>query len=92
MSDFLPGRPKQCKTCIFRYDGLRLPAERIREITDYLIKGQQHICHTSSEYACRGGRDIQLKVFCALGIIEEPTDEALNQANNKYLTGGKNYD
>ena len=29
---------------------------------------------------CRGGRTIQLRWFCLIGIIEEPTDEAFNQA------------
>ena len=32
---------------------------------------------------CRGSRDIQLKVMCALGIIEEPTDAAWDKAWSK---------
>lgn len=55
------------------------------EITEYLCKGKQHVCHTNPEYACRGGRDIQLQVFATLGFVDEPTDEALQAANQEFL-------
>ncbi|UJB72993.1 hypothetical protein HRE53_30140 (plasmid) [Acaryochloris sp. 'Moss Beach'] len=50
-----------------------------------MCKGKQHICHTNSDRACRGGRDIQLQVFTTLGFIDEPTDEALKVANQEFL-------
>lgn len=29
---------------------------------------------------CRGARNVQLEVFCALGVIEAPTDAAWEKA------------
>lgn len=55
------------------------------EITEYLCKGKQHICHTNPERAYRGGRDIQLQVFAVLGMIDQPIDEALWVANQEFL-------
>lgn len=80
--------PEKCKTCIFRVPqdgGTILSSERIAEIHKYLIEGTQHICHFNPKRACRGGRDLQLKVFFAIGAIPEMTDEALAIANREYL-------
>lgn len=86
----MPSKPvmnKQCKSCIFRHDGnqVRLSSERMAEISSYLVKGTQHICHTpqagsKDNLICRGGRDFQLQVFHRLGVIAEPTDESLSEA------------
>ncbi|ABW31925.1 hypothetical protein [Acaryochloris marina] len=87
-SHFLEPNPAQCKSCIFRSPedgGLVLGDDRTTEITEYLCSGKQHICHTNPELACRGGRDIQLRVFAALGMIDQPTDEALWLANQEFL-------
>ena len=87
-SPFLEPNPNQCRTCIFRSPqdgGLVLGNDRMAEITEYLCKGKQHICHTNSYKACRGGRNIQLQVFTTLGFINEPTDEALQATNQKFL-------
>ena len=50
--------------------------ERQAEIKAYLIKGTNHICHTTNRI-CRGARNFQLQIFYRLGLIEEETDEAL---------------
>ncbi|NJR56052.1 MAG: hypothetical protein HC768_16665 [Acaryochloris sp. CRU_2_0] len=92
---FLEPNPSQCKTCIFRapHDGgLELPPERLAEITEYLCWGNQHICHTNPDRVCRGGRDLQLQVFAALGMIDEATDEALEAANQAYLASKEESD
>jgi len=74
----------QCATCPFREDGkgLDLGAAKMSEITAYLIKGQNHFCHSDSRNRtiCRGGRNYQLSVWHRLGLISEPTDEAVRQA------------
>ncbi|MGR3278504.1 hypothetical protein ACSYAD_25755 [Acaryochloris marina NIES-2412] len=57
----------------------------MKEITQYLCQGTQHICHSKPDRACRGGRDLQLQVFAALGVIDKPTDEALHGANQDFL-------
>jgi hypothetical protein len=84
----MAGNPVQCKSCIFKSPvegGTELPPERMSEIYAYLLEGKQHTCHSDSRYACRGGRDIQLRLLCGKGAIESPTDEALQRANNEYL-------
>jgi hypothetical protein len=87
VSKFQEGNPQQCKSCIFRHDGLHLTPSRMQEIVEYLAKGTQHECHSDRQYACRGGRDIQLRVFCAMGAIAEPSDAALREANQQFLEG-----
>ncbi len=84
-SHFLEAPDHQCATCIFREDGLELAPGRLEEIQLYLLQGQQHICHTHDDQACRGGRDLQLQIFSRLGLIAAPTDEALRIANTEYL-------
>lgn len=91
-SQFLEPNLARCKTCIFRSPqegGTVLHPARMEEITEYLCQGNQHICHTNPDRACRGGRDLQLQVFAALGLIDEPTDEALRLANQAFLQGQK---
>lgn len=88
----LPVMPEKCKSCIFRTDGNEAPINphRLDEIRAYLMRGTVHICHTpqlagsEQEYACRGGRDFQLELFAAIGIIPEPTDEALAATMEEY--------
>jgi len=46
------------------------------EIKAYLIKGTNHICHTTNKI-CRGARNFQLQIFYRLGFIKEETDESL---------------
>lgn len=95
-SHFLEPNSEKCQTCIFRSadeGGTVLHPKRMAQITQYLCQGTQHICHTNPDdlrsafghRACRGGRDLQLQVFAALGVIDAATDEALEVANQAYL-------
>lgn len=86
----VPVMPEQCKSCIFRHDGneVELRPERLAEIQAYLLQGTPHLCHTPQmnggpDRACRGGRDFQLQCWARMGIIAEPTDEALAEAMRK---------
>jgi hypothetical protein len=88
-SQFMQPMPQQCKTCIFRASpdsALALSPERLAEITQYLLEGTQHCCHTDASRVCRGGRDLQLQVFYAMGLIAEPTDAALEISNDRFLS------
>lgn len=79
-----PCQPVQCKTCILRDNGAHWPVgpEKMAEIYAYTIRGKTHLCHSRPsrgprKLACRGLRDWQLMIWHRLGIIDEPTDEAL---------------
>jgi hypothetical protein len=80
-----PVRAHQCASCIFRYDGnqVELRPDRLADIQGYLIRGRTHLCHEPDAkgrrdaLACRGGRDFQLQIWHRLGLLPEPTDEAL---------------
>lgn len=73
---------KPCHTCPFGgKKPIDLPPDRLTYYYDQLLNGgSQHLCHSAEKTICRGGRTIQLRWFYSLGIIEEPTDEAFNQA------------
>jgi hypothetical protein len=83
-SNFLPGNPNQCDTCIFKHGGYELEPEEIGKIYQYLCQGTQHVCHTNRNYACRGGRDIQLRLLTLLGELSEPTDKELKLAIQRF--------
>jgi hypothetical protein len=86
-SNFLEAQKTHCKSCIFKNADFLSPKRQV-EIIKYLLTGQQHICHQthgSNELACRGGRDLQLRHLAALGWITEPTDDALEMANEEWL-------
>lgn len=71
-------KKKQCKTCPFKEDS------PLHELTPRLITqvtgNSNHLCHhpqLSGEIPtqiCRGARDLQLKIFHQLGVLDEPTD------------------
>lgn len=78
-----------CPTCPFR-PGSQY-AYLAAALTDSALSDASRICHsTGSNNAinrhtgkrprlCRGARDIQLKVFAAIGFIKEATDKAWNE-------------
>lgn len=79
--------PKPCETCPF--GGAHrspLTAESQAYYTEQLVTFQsQHLCHTAdNQKICRGGRDIQLKLLCAMEAIDEPTDAAFEKAQRRY--------
>lgn len=76
----------KCKTCIFGKTPLKLPIERLNEIHQYLATGKSsHICHTSN-LTCYGALEFQANILHRLGIITEPTAEALLEAANLVLS------
>lgn len=76
---------KKCGSCMFGPKPIDLLPGRLQEILDMLASGGNQICHgTNNATICRGGRDLQLKMFFAKGIIEAPTDEALAKAMQAY--------
>ncbi|MDQ2096779.1 MAG: hypothetical protein QQW96_03930 [Tychonema bourrellyi B0820] len=76
-----------CKTCPF--DGetpLMLSEPRLIEVYENLLGNGQHFCHSvNNSKICRGGRNFQLKWLCTVGMLDEPTDEAFNQAMKETL-------
>ena len=80
---------KMCDTCVFREGQKIVPPQRVGEIQEYLIQGTNHVCHTTDKI-CRGARDYQLTIFHRMGIILEPTDEALYIENDKVMNN-ENY-
>ena len=85
-----PVQPRQCHTCIFRPNSQMLRSQRLGEIQAYLMQGNTHLCHSPdlaepgstgiNTHACRGGRDWQIQIWHRLGLIDEPTDAALDLA------------
>jgi len=89
----IPLRATMCGTCPFR------PGSPYAYLADGLAESalnhSSRICHSTGQdnainrrtglpaHLCRGARDVQLQAFCALGVIEAPTDEAWNQARVK---------
>lgn len=72
----------QCKSCPFRYDGLKLSPAYLSNICQYLLEGENHLCHSvrHEKRVCWGARQWQLEVFYRLGRIDAPTNEALAEA------------
>ncbi|MEG4574244.1 hypothetical protein QUA56_16365 [Microcoleus sp. N3A4] len=73
---------KPCYTSPFGgKNPIPLAPDRLTYYYDQLLNGgSQHLCHSAEKTICRGGRNIQLRWFYAIGMIKEPTDEAFNQA------------
>jgi hypothetical protein len=86
----LPVMKKQCPTCPFREDGNGYTQVRgllVSRAIDIDTAGSPE-CHSTGEsdvthkkihkapHVCRGARDLQLKLFAAIGFIEEATDAA----------------
>lgn len=78
----MPVQAKPCRTCPFAGSNpIPLPPERYTQLINNLNGNGQHFCHSAdNRKICRGGRDIQLRLLCSYGLLDEPTDEAFNQA------------
>lgn len=81
-------RIQKCSTCPFRHDS---PLAHLQgDLTAQVLTEGNHMCHAEQlqdkepTYVCRGARDIQLRVFCNLGAIKAPTDEAWAEALKAY--------
>ena len=82
-----PVQQKPCLTCPFAgKQPLELSVESMEEYIANLLGNGQHICHSSNDtMICRGGRSIQLRWLCAIGMLDKPTDDAFNKAVNQAL-------
>ena len=76
-----PVQQSPCKSCPFAgKEPLQVSSENMVGYLDNLFGKGQHICHSTNKHICRGGRDIQLQWLCAMGMLDEPTDEAFDRA------------
>ena len=73
-------RINQCSYCPFKQGSSYHNPGIISRICEYLLKGENHICHTTSKHICRGGRNYQLEIWARRGIIAKATDAALFEA------------
>ena len=82
-----PVQQKPCLTCPFEgKKPVQLSSERYQYFIDNLAGKGQHFCHSADNKAiCRGGRNIQLRILCALKLLDEPTDECFDEALNQAL-------
>lgn len=82
-----PVQKKPCKTCPFAGETpLILPQSDLVNYYENLLGNGQHFCHSvNNSKICRGGRNFQLKWLCSVGMLDEPTDEAFNQAMKETL-------
>jgi hypothetical protein len=69
---------KHCATCPFVNTDM-LPAKQMTEIYAYLRSGANHLCNSdrTNNTVCLGGRKFQLESWYQMGVINEPTNEAL---------------
>ncbi|MCT7965115.1 hypothetical protein NG799_02050 [Laspinema sp. D1] len=84
----VPVQDKPCRTCPFAgQNPIPLEPERYAQYLMPLVKGSsQHLCHSANDKkVCRGGRDIQLRMFYCKGVITAPTDEAFNETITQQL-------
>ncbi len=83
-----PVQDKPCKTCPFAgTNPLTLPLNDLVDYYQNLLGNGQHFCHSANNTKiCRGGRNIQLRWLCSMGMLEEPTDEAFDKAINEALS------
>jgi hypothetical protein len=81
----MPTQRSMCATCPWR-DGSPY-AYLAAELQESALTQASRICHSTGSNAinartgkppalCRGARDVQLKMFVALGFLDEPTDAA----------------
>lgn len=70
---------KPCKTCLFGgEEPVRLTPEYSVEVYGNVSTGMTSLtCHgANNTKLCRGARNLQIKTFYAMGLLEEPTNEA----------------
>jgi len=86
MRDY-PVQKQPCKTCPFEgFLPSQISAKNMRRYVENLMGQGQHICHSSNNTrVCRGGRNLQLKWLCDIGMLDEPTDEAFDKEVNKAM-------
>lgn len=79
--------PKMCASCPWRSDANRLEVSPTfwLALTQQVLTEANQRCHApalsgkAETRICRGARDLQLRVFHALGVLTEPTDDCWKQ-------------
>jgi hypothetical protein len=80
-----PVQKSPCSSCPFagKYP-VQLSLVSMAKYIENLCGKGQHFCHsTNNKTICRGGRDIQLRWLCSIGMLQEATDEAFDCAINE---------
>jgi len=79
-------QPQPCHTCPFEgKEPVQLDPVRYNYFIKKLAGESQHLCHSvDNKMICRGGRNIQLRILYAMGLIDKPTDECFDEAIQKY--------
>ena len=97
-------RKVKCSTCPFGNTplGVELGSEAhlslVSQLTEWAINNSNRICHheqlrgKSSEFICRGARDIQLSFYHASGVLAQPTDSCWEQTLNLSKYRGRNHE
>ena len=76
-----PVQQSPCYSCPFAgKKPLEISNKNMVSYIDNLFGTGQHICHSTQQHICRGGRDLQLRWLCTIGMLDEPTDEAFDRA------------
>lgn len=82
-----PVRNERCATCVTKPQsegGIYLRPGALEQIQAAAIRGICQECQgDDNRTLCRGIRDYQLTIWARMGIIDEPTDEALAAAMRK---------
>jgi hypothetical protein len=83
-------QPQKCKHCPWRSDGVLSDApidmDRLKLM---VLTSSNHLCHAPAlvgkveDRICRGSRDYQIEFYHALGVLDEPTDDAWARALDK---------
>ena len=84
----MPVQPHPCMTCPF--EGSKpiplTPKSYAKYVANVVNLKGQHRCHSvGNKMLCRGGRNLLLRVLCAYGLIEEPSDVAFEKASIEAL-------
>ena len=81
-----PVQQSPCYSCPFAGEKpLEISSENMNGYLNNLFGHGQHICHSTQQHICRGGRDLQLRWLCAIGLLDESTDEAFDRAVDESL-------
>lgn len=79
-----PVRPERCDTCVTKTQaegGIYLRPGALAAIQAAALGGTCQECHgDDNKTICRGIRDFQLMCWARMGLIAEPTDEAIAEA------------
>ncbi len=71
----------RCHTCPFNDDG---DITIRNSVSERCITLGSQLCHgTDNKTLCKGARDFQLKMLCAMGVLPEPTQQAWDNLARK---------